>query len=200
MLATAAAASLSRSGSMVAAASPGRLRRVHSRVSDDPVVFVEGAEEVGAGWASPDGHRSSSDAGGELPWKGLVRRVTSNRITLHAPAPSTFSDDGLAFAAGGDAEPRLAAVVIPGDALGRPAPRAAGSPGARLVDAFARTLSKSRRSAGDVGVDAVLLSDGEAVGNVVGAIHFSGGSARLMSRVASRGMLCTAENGRVLAH
>jgi hypothetical protein len=104
-----------------------------------------------------------------------VRVVHANKICLHAPSPL--------------AEAELAGGAFPADAAA-PAP-SARAPGDRFRTAglAVRAGVRARRAAAEASAVAAAAAAAAAAvssDDVVGEIHFSGGSARFIQRVQSR--------------
>jgi hypothetical protein len=200
-LSTAAAATLSRAASggdvgarvtseAAPATSPGsggatpasppslQLRRIHSRVSDDPVVDVVAPPSGPASPSGEGGGGGEEGAGGPPPpasWNALVRRVHTNKISLHAPPPVVAAE-----APGG---------AFPADPAAPPARSKVAADRFRAAGAAVRAGVRARRAAAETAAAAAAAAAATAAAasdDVVGEIHFSGGSARLIQRVTSR--------------
>ena len=117
-------------------------------------------------------------------WGALSRSLHSHKIVIRDTSAHGANNFGLG--ASGFAAPELPAAASAFAAVAMEAFAAASADDGRRQPTFAglapRTPSGASLGDDDWGED----------GTVVGEIHFSGGSARLLSRVASRGGLAAA--------
>ena len=170
-------------------------------MSDDPVVDVLPSTS-GGGPASPEGGGEGcrpasvgpdtaaagpgSTAASPPPpppptaWGALVRRVHANKISLHAPSPLVETEtSGAPFPDDPAAPP----------AAPPPPPARSSADRFKAAGLAVRAGVRARRAAAEASAAAAAAAAeaaGVASDDVIGEIHFSGGSARFIQRVQSR--------------